>query len=45
MLDRMDGSETLSQATDIFKYIDRNFERWNCDVVGHADPGNSGSSL
>jgi hypothetical protein len=34
MLDRMDGSETLSQATDIFKFIDRNFERWNCDVVG-----------
>ena len=34
MLDEMDGSETLGQATDVFRYIDRNFERWNCNVVG-----------
>jgi Transmembrane secretion effector len=34
MLDQTDGSETLGQATDVFKYIDRNFERWNCNVVG-----------
>ncbi len=34
MLDQIDGSETLNQATDVFRYIDRNFERWNCNVVG-----------
>src|SRR5258708_8358908 len=34
MLDQMDGSETLGQATGVFKYIDRNVERWNCNVVG-----------
>jgi hypothetical protein len=34
VLDQTDGSETLGQATDVFKYIDRNFERWNCNVVG-----------
>ena len=25
-----DGQETLAQATEVFRYIDRNFERWNC---------------
>jgi hypothetical protein len=34
MLDHTDGWETLGQATDVFRYIDRNFERWNCNVVG-----------
>jgi hypothetical protein len=34
MLDPTDGSETLGQATDVFRYVERNFERWNCNVVG-----------
>jgi hypothetical protein len=34
MLDPTDGLETLGQATDVFRYIDRNFERWNCNVLG-----------
>jgi hypothetical protein len=34
MLDQMVGSETLGQATDFFRYIDLNFERWNCNIVG-----------
>jgi hypothetical protein len=38
MLDPMDGRETLGQATDIFRYIDHNFARRNCDVVGPSTP-------
>jgi hypothetical protein len=34
MLDPTDGQETLGQATAVFRYIDRNFERWNCNVAG-----------
>jgi len=34
MLDPTDGWETLGQATDVFRNIDRNFERWNCNVEG-----------
>ncbi|SRR6266404_164050 len=34
LLDPADGQETLCQATDVFRYIDHNFERWNCNVVG-----------
>ena len=29
-----DGQETLAQATEVFRYIDRNFERWNCNTAG-----------
>jgi hypothetical protein len=32
MLDPTDGQEMLGQATAAFRYIDRNFERWNCNV-------------
>jgi hypothetical protein len=28
------GQETLAQATDIFRYIDSNFEQWNCNIGG-----------
>lgn len=31
-----DGQETLARATDVFKYIDSNFEHWSCDVAGPA---------
>jgi hypothetical protein len=34
MLEPTDGWETLGQATDVFRYIDRNFEGWNSNVVG-----------
>jgi hypothetical protein len=34
VLDPADGRETLGQATDVFRYIDHNFERWNCNIVG-----------
>jgi hypothetical protein len=34
VLEPTDGQETLGQATDIFRYIDHNFERWNCNIVG-----------
>jgi len=36
MLDPTDGQETLAQATDVFRYIDRNFEDWKCNRVGRA---------
>ena len=29
-----DGQETLTRATEVFRYIDSNFERWRCNVVG-----------
>jgi hypothetical protein len=29
-----DGQETLARATDVFRYIDSNFERWSCGVAG-----------
>ena len=31
-----DGQETLAQATNLFRYIDRNFWHWNCNTVGRA---------
>jgi hypothetical protein len=34
VLDPTDGQETLAQATDIFRYIDSNFEQWNCNMAG-----------
>lgn len=34
VLNPTDGQETLARATDIFRYIDSNFERWNCNMVG-----------
>jgi hypothetical protein len=34
MLDPTDGGEVLGEATDVFRYIDHNFERWSCNVVG-----------
>ena len=32
VLNPTDGQETLARATDIFRYIDSNFERWNCNM-------------
>jgi hypothetical protein len=29
-----DGQETLAQATEVFRYLDRNFEYWNCNTAG-----------
>jgi hypothetical protein len=29
-----DGQEILAQATEVFRYIDRNFEHWNCNTRG-----------
>jgi hypothetical protein len=29
-----DGQETLAQAAEVFRYIDRNFEHWNCNTAG-----------
>jgi hypothetical protein len=34
VLNPTDGQETLAGATDIFRYIDSNFERWNCNMLG-----------
>jgi hypothetical protein len=34
VLGPIDGQETLAGATKAFRYIDSNFERWNCDVPG-----------
>jgi hypothetical protein len=34
LLSPTDGQETLGQATELFRYIDRNFEHWNCNMVG-----------
>jgi hypothetical protein len=34
VLNPADGQETLAGATEIFRYIDSNFERWNCNVIG-----------
>jgi hypothetical protein len=31
-----DGQETLAGAADLFRYIDSNFEHWNCNTVGPA---------
>lgn len=28
------GQETLARATDVFRYVDSNFEHWNCDMTG-----------
>lgn len=27
------GQETLARATDVFRYVDSNFEHWNCDMT------------
>jgi hypothetical protein len=34
VVDPADGRQTLGQATDVFRYIDDNFERWNCNIMG-----------
>jgi hypothetical protein len=34
MLSQTDGQETLACATDVFRYVDSNFEHWSCDVAG-----------
>ena len=34
MLGPTDGQETLAQATEVFRYIDRNFEHWKCNTAG-----------
>ena len=34
VLGPIDGQETLAGATKAFRYIDSNFELWNCDVPG-----------
>jgi hypothetical protein len=34
VLPRADGKETLGQAREVFRYIDRNFEHWNCNTAG-----------
>ena len=41
VLDSDDGQETLSQATDVFRYIDSNFKRWHCDVAAPATNKNA----
>jgi hypothetical protein len=33
VLDPTDGKETLGQSSDVFRYIDHNFERWHCTIV------------
>lgn len=33
MLDSTDGKETLAAGTDLFRYIDSNFQHWSCDVT------------
>jgi hypothetical protein len=34
ILDPTDGRKTLADATEVFRYIDSNFEHWNCDLPG-----------
>jgi hypothetical protein len=34
LLNSTDGQETLAGAADLFRYIDSNFEHWNCNMVG-----------
>jgi hypothetical protein len=34
VINATDGHETLASATDVFRYIDSNFRRWNCSTVG-----------
>jgi hypothetical protein len=41
VLDSNDGQETLSQATDVFRYIDSNFKHWRCDVAAPATNKNA----
>jgi hypothetical protein len=41
VLDSDDGQETLSQATDVFRYIDSNFKHWRCDVAAPATNKNA----
>jgi hypothetical protein len=31
-----DGDDTLARATDVFSYIDSNFQNWACDVEGQG---------
>src|SRR6516225_4915964 len=33
LLSPTDGQETIGQATELFRYIDRNFEHWNCNTA------------
>jgi hypothetical protein len=32
VINATDGRETLARATDVFRYIDSNFGRWNCNT-------------
>jgi len=34
LLNSTDGQETLARATDLFRYIDSNFDHWNCNGFG-----------
>ncbi len=34
MIEPSDGRKTLSQATDVFSYIDSNFKHWGCNTPG-----------
>lgn len=34
LLSPTDGQETLAQATEVFRCIDRNFQHWDCNTVG-----------
>jgi hypothetical protein len=34
LLNSTDGQETLAGAAGLFRYIDSNFEHWNCNTVG-----------
>jgi hypothetical protein len=33
-IDPTGGQETLARAADVFRYIDSNFENWQCNVAG-----------
>jgi hypothetical protein len=35
-LDPTDGQKMLAKATDVFRYIDSNFERWHCNLLARA---------
>jgi hypothetical protein len=32
-LDPTNAKEMLAKATDVFRYIDSNFERWHCNLL------------
>jgi hypothetical protein len=41
VLDSDDGQETLSRATDVFRYIDSNFKHWRCNAAAPATNKNA----